>query len=312
MGTKQSITGLASYLREASFNEELNLTSNGHISFHWANWETTSNYMKAQINANSPEHHQKLESLCHELDKLKNKTIWLKNKYKTLRSSLYDLYESYLDPRIRMRWFDREDEILVSTHNESGPYITLSSMRWIDKKTFASFVRRNLITSYIPQRNFRVGLNIPISVTFDNFPLSTTTFYLKQASEEGVVIEISDLSDITKALHSRIMYLKINLAPFYETIENNFHQIVKTFSIANFNEHESPGVVANLSLTARVLRDEENYANIKASDGKSFYIFVRYNDLNELNPKSKIKNTFNHFVKSVKEQLEEEMKEIAA
>lgn len=312
MGARQPQTGLASYLTEAPFDQDLNLTPNGNISFHWSNWRTSSEYIKDQVKTDSPKHRQKLAALSRELDKLKKKTIWLKNKHKTLKSSMYDLYESYLDPRIRMTWFDREDEILVSTHNESGPYITLSSMRWMDKDTFASFVRRKLITDYVPQRNFRVGLDIPISVSFDNSPLTKTTFHLNQASELGLVIKVNSLSDITKALNSQVMYINMDLTPFHETMENSFHKIIKTFSEADFEEGELRTEDANFSLNASVLRDYGNYDNIKASDGKSFYIFVKYEDLNGLNPEGEIKTIFNSFVRSMEKQLEKEMKKVAA
>jgi len=173
-------------------------------------------------------------------------------------------------------------------------------------------VRRKLITDYVPQRNFRVGLDIPISVSFDNSPLTKTTFHLNQASELGLVIKVNSLSDITKALNSQVMYINMDLTPFHETMENSFHKIIKTFSEVDFEEGELRTEDANFSLNASVLRDYGNYDNIKASDGKSFYIFVKYEDLNGLNPKGEIKTIFNSFVRSVEKQLENEMKKVAA
>ncbi|MCO4795618.1 MAG: hypothetical protein KC493_18005 [Bacteriovoracaceae bacterium] len=311
MGKRSATSGLANYLSEAPFDHSLNLTPNGYINFHWANWKPSCDFVKKQVKADSETHKQKLVALSRELEKLKKKTIWLKNKRKTLKSSMYDLYESYLDPRIRMTWFDREDEILVSTHNESGPYITLSSMRWMEKDTFASFVRRKLITDFVPQRSFRVGLDIPVSVSFDNSPLTKTTFHLNQASESGLVIKVSSLSDITKALNSQVMYVSMNLQPFHQNLDTGFHEIIKAFSEVDFEDREIQEKEANFTLNSSVLRDYGNYDNIKASDGKSFYIFVKYEDLIGLNPEGEVKDIFNSFVGKVEKQLQKEMKKVA-
>lgn len=312
MGKRVPTAGLANYLHEAPLDQPLNLTPNGYIQFHWANWKPSCDYIREQIKVESPKHRQKLAALSRELEQLKKKSIWLKNKHKTLKSSLFELYESYLDPRIRMTWFDREDEILVSTHNESGPYITLSSMRWMDKDTFASFVRRKLITDFVPQRTFRVGLDIPVSVNFDNSPLTKTTFSLNQASEQGLVIKVNSVSDITKALNSHVMYLTFNLRPFYDSLETPFHEIVKTFSEMDFDdENIDQKSEANFILNSRVLREYGNYDNIKSSDGKSFYIFVKYDDLAGVGPEGEIKDIFNSFVKKVEDQLLKEMKKVS-
>ena len=266
---------LKGHLNTASLGSSLKLTPNGLLSFHWSNWKDSCNYVKNQLNQKCSI--SRLEKINDEFNELKNRNIWLKNKHKTIKATMFELYENYLDPRIRMNWFDLKDEILISTHNESGPYMTLTSMRWLDKDTYTSFVRRKIIMGFVPKRNFRLDLDIPVKGYFDNLSLKPSAINFHQANKDGLILKFKYSSDINKALNSEHLYIQMNLKPFCDLARKNYKEIIQDFS--NFERRDFSDRQNIVSLETNVFNMYGNDNAVKLCNGKEFYIFVKYSDL---------------------------------
>jgi hypothetical protein len=131
---------LAEYIGKKELHERLNLAHN--ISFHWANWDQTCMIQRKMYKNFNQNFH--LSKLNNALNELKSRPVWLCNKVKVIKSDLYSIYESYLDSRLRLTWFERKDEILFSLDSEQGPYFTLTSMKWLDKEIYSKFVLRKI------------------------------------------------------------------------------------------------------------------------------------------------------------------------
>ena len=132
---------LKDYLGKKDLSENLDLT-NG-LYFHWANWDETC--LAQRKHYKSFNNNLNLSKLNTELTSLKTRPVWLCNKVKVLKTDLYALYESYLDSRLRMTWFERKEEILFSIDSEQGPYYSLTTMKWLDKKIYSKFVLRKIL-----------------------------------------------------------------------------------------------------------------------------------------------------------------------
>jgi hypothetical protein len=298
---------LVDYLNDAELDSELKLTSNGILSFHWSNWKESRSYVRKQFDYKvcSKESCERFSDLNSSLDYLKSKTIWLKNKYQSKQTTLYELYRSYLDPRIRMTWFDKKEEILVSTHTESGPYTTLTSMRWLDKETYTTFVRRKIIMGHVPRRSFRVGLNIPMKACFDNSPLNHSDIVIHQATNDGMILKFQRSSDVNKAKNSEILNLSVNLEPLLELEKRGFKEIIKSLSHLDISDFDNESY--NISINTDVFEKYGNKESLKAYDGKQFYIFIKYSDLNNDNNENKIELCLKNIVTKVEEQFQAEL-----
>ncbi|MBP9682932.1 MAG: hypothetical protein KBD76_16145, partial [Bacteriovorax sp.] len=151
---------LKDYLGAKELTEHLRLT--GELSFHWANWDQTCLVQRKHYkNFNNNFHLMKLNQ---KLQGLKNRPIWLCNKVKVMKSDLYSLYESYLDSRLRLTWFERKDEILFSFESEHGPYYTLTSMKWLDNDLYSQFVMKKILLEQYTLRSFRLNASIPVAL----------------------------------------------------------------------------------------------------------------------------------------------------
>ena len=294
------------YFNRSDFSDSLPLTSNGVLSFHWANCEMTCDLQKEKIE-HSALAKQKLQLLEEELQELKNWKIWMKCKASSIECSLYDLYESYLDPRMRINWFNRQDEILVSLHNEAGPFVALSSMRWIDKDIYTLFVYRKILTGHMTKRDFRLSLDVPMQVYFDDKTLEPSLMTMCQASRNGVLIKINGQKDLNKLLASKQMSFRFNSRAFYQSEDKEAPEVILNFSRENFSPSDGEQEV-ELKLDKEILRLYGNYENMKSSDGKSYYLFVKYEDFVCQGPQK----NFTHAMRSMVETLEKYLKESIA
>lgn len=304
--TVNESTGIINYLKEAPLSDQLLLTNNGILSFHWANWKNSRDFLKSTIDklATDP----KIELVNTELEQLKYKPIWLKNKRRSIKSNLYELYENYLDPRIRMTWFDREDEILLSTHNESGPYMALTSMRWIDKTIYTAFVHRKMLLEFVPRRSFRVGLNMEVTALFNNSPLTQVNVIIHQATSKGLILKFENGRDISRALNSKVMNISLNLLPIVKSKNADFPGIIKAFGQMKKKDFQKGST--ELVILSDVFHKFGNKDSIKSADGNNFFIFVPFSEIMGLDKETNIEECFQNILTKIEMQFTKELEEV--
>ena len=282
------------YLGSRDLSEHLKLTN--ELSFHWANWyQTCLAQRKHYKNFNNNYH---LIRLNQALQELKLKPVWLCNKIKVIKSDIYSLYESYLDSRLRLTWFERKDEILFSLDSEHGPYFTLTSMKWFDPEVYSKFVMRKILLEHYTLRSFRLNANIPVILKMDNDVNEyKEKVVIQQLSEIGFIFKFKDKNFINKIKNSKSLELKIpinhyknlelmNVESSYKKLEENSAVLASSFM--------------QYKLEARILNLYGNMNNAKRSTEESFCIFAKYEDLVPTDHEVQLKNVFSPFVEKTK------------
>lgn len=302
---------IVSYLKNRPFQENLPLTQNNVLSFHWANWKETCLFQKDYLydNAKSCDRYFNFN---HELDSLKETPIWLKNREKTIKTTLYDLYHCYADPRMRMIWFDRDEEILLSTGTEAGPYQALSLMRWMDKNIYASFIHRKILTQNIQLRGFRVNSQIPAKCVVDNSPFKTVPITIHQISEYGMVLKFNKAKDFKMLDESEVIQLEFNFRPFIDVSECSLEETISKFESYDFNILECDESDEKnkhvMTINKSILDKYANRDNARKSGHGEFYLFLKYRDMNNETSSHRIKKIFKSFVHKFQGKFEEELK----
>lgn len=265
------------YLDSGPLVGKHNLTANGNLSFHWANWAQSCEYQKGLLYKNKKQT-KRLKALESELESLKEQKVWLSMKRERYEVSLYDLYKGYIDPRMRNNWFDVHAETLVSLESISGPYVTLHSMRWFNKDVYEKFVYLRILSQYMPLRSFRLGVDIPVVGMADNSPLKSFEMNLYQLSKHGAVFKITGQKNLTNVFDSKMVSLKMNLHPFKETFNAGAKDLIKHFSKIDFsiiNEDE----LIEVTVDHNILNSFGNNESAKTSNGTDFFIFIPYKSM---------------------------------
>lgn len=295
---------LKDYLGSRDLTEHLKLTK--ELSFHWSNWDLTCLAQRKHYKNFNNNHH--LTRLNQTLQELKNKPVWLCNKVRVIRTDLYSLYESYLDSRLRLTWFERKDEILFSYEGEQGPYFTLTSMKWLDKDIYSQFVLRKILIEHYTLRSFRLNAIIPLHFKLDNdVNIYENKVVIHQMSDVGFIFKIMDKNFLNKMKNSHMMELKIPIAPFIKT---ELMSLEDTFMRIDQHEINIPGDAMTYRLDARILNYYGNLNNAKRSTEDEFYIFARYEDLMPFDHDTELKNVFAPLVEKTKRHFLADLDEL--
>ena len=288
-----SIESLKSYLGHRDLTEDLILSK--ELSFHWANWDQTCLYQRKHFK--NFHQNEKLRELNEELLKLRSSPIWLCNKIKVVKSDKFSLYESYLDSRLRLTWFERKDEILFSETGEQGPYYTLTSMKWMDQKIYTQFVMRKILLEHYTLRSFRLNSKIPVSFKLDNdFNVYEDKVVIHQLSEVGVILKITDKKFINKIATAKELELKIPLETYLQVKNLGSTETFNALAAGAIGKTER----VSFKLSAKILNFYGNSQNAKRSSGEEFFIFAKYEDLNPVSNQIDLKKIFKPIVEKAK------------
>lgn len=282
------------YLGSRDLSEHLKLTN--ELSFHWANWDQTCLAQRKHYKNFNNNYH--LIRLNQTLQELKLRPVWLCNKIKVIKSDIYSLYESYLDSRLRLTWFERKDEILFSFESEHGPYFTLTSMKWFDTEVYSQFVMRKILLEHYTLRSFRLNANIPILFKMNNDVNEyKEKVIIHQLSEVGFIFKFSDKNFINKIKNSTMVELKIPVNHYKNlelmNVESSYKKLEENNKILNSS-------FMNYKIDSNILNLYGNMNNAKRSTEENFCIFAKYEDLIPIDHDIQLKKVFSPFVEKTK------------
>lgn len=304
MNEKIDQFSLKNYLGARDLTEHLKLTN--ELTFHWANWDQTCLVQRKHYkNFN---HNFHLMKLNQQLQALRSRPIWLCNKVKVMKSDIYSLYESYLDSRLRLTWFERKDEILFSFENEHGPYFTLTSMKWLDNEIYSQFVMKKILLEQFTLRSFRLNANIPAVLKLDNDVIEYENLVvIHQLSEFGLIFKIKNKNFLNKIKNST--QLKFNL-PIVAYTQLALLDAEESFKKLNKQSLHIDSHTVSYSLESRILNFYGNMNNAKRCTEEEFFLFARYDDLIPMGHETDLKTLFPPFVDKTKNYFLKNLVEI--
>lgn len=292
--TKKAHFGeLQNYFKNFKLDSELKLSKNGQLKFHWANWDRTCLLQKSMSSTGC----SKMEAMDEALELLKSSPIWYQRNLVTVKSNLYELYSSYLDPRLKVTWHELQNDTHVSLHHESGPYISLTSMRWMEKETYELFIYKKLITGYHPMREFRVSSLIELTGDIDHSPLSRIDLKITQFTKKGMIIAING-HNFDKVKNCNDIKVELNLDAFSKL--KNRSEVGK-FDASKNKEGQY------LNIKGHSIRQFGNLDNANSSNGSEYYFFIPYSELEVIGSVDNSHQLFGHFVEMLEGFFIEEL-----
>ncbi len=260
------------YLYRNKLNESCYFSNNEVVGFHWANDKVSADFYRNQYSQKASKFHERVETLRGELENLKHFNIWLMSKRGQLKTTIYNLYECYLDPRLKYQWFDLED-ILVSTQHEAGPFCSVKSMRWFDKEIFSKFIYLKMLEESVPQRSFRLNLNIPLEMRADGSPFGAIQGRISQLTNNGLLVNFSNGNPIKEWSQREVSFLK---KPMSLKEDENVNDI--------FRSEEWVGAIENFTMSGDLLAQKVG-EGIKRQGENNHFVFIPFSEINILSLK---------------------------
>ncbi len=292
---------LSDYLQGEIASTELELNDSGSLSFHWSNWNRCCQYHNNSEN-NGKMSNQIDQSLVH----LRNHKIWIKHNLQTVETDLYNLYESYLDNRIRVLWFEQEKDSLISLVSEGGPYIPLSSMRWFDKETYEKFIYKKILANTLPLREFRLTTNIEAVCYFDDMATDFVKVSISQISKDGIVLKFDSIRTWTKIVGAQEICMAISL----ENIDSiEMEELgLRPSDFVELNNSKQKYVVYRVSPSV-VKRNVER--NKRFIHQREYFVFCYFSELRPIMGQNILQEALVPFIEILKDQLSKELDEFS-
>lgn len=281
------------YLANVKLDHELTVTADKMISFHWANWNVTCRMIKE-----GPLCLYTKEAIIDELDKrlekLRDQKIWVKDKIKTIESNCYDLYNFYLDPRVRQTWFTQKQSTLYSDESQKGPFTLLTSLKWKSRETLSYFIYKKILSENQQLRQFRLNANLKFKIKVDEFVQNDSFGFIRQFNNNGILVQFP-----SRGLKSK---LKNKSSIKFEFDLKDMQSILSFLEVTQwpFNEKCSFSIPIHLLNNCMKLDDSENIEN---------FVFIPFYYMeSQLNARYLI-NIFKDLVFQVYSQFDEVLSE---
>jgi len=285
------------YLKEAPLRSNYYLNDQKTLSFHWANWKETCLFQKENLFKEGTQI-KKLEGLYNELETLKEIIVWIKSPEKTLKTTMFDLYEFYLDSRVRLYWFSESSKVMFSIDNEIGPYNPLNTKKWFNIDIYRAFLYRKILTKFMPYRSFRLGMNLSFDCYFDSMKNDHSTMCIHQISEFGIILKIKDKKDLNRFKNGHQLQIDLELEQFNSSKNMDYQKTLEYLSTNN-KKVDNPRDKSVFMLDTKLINFYSNDVNLSDGHSHDLFIFARYEDFKNQHSILSLKDVFIPLIKKV-------------
>ncbi|GAB4011386.1 MAG: hypothetical protein Fur0010_05770 [Bdellovibrio sp.] len=174
------------FLFEKPLNETFWFDQGHQLGVHWTNSKEGRELVRQWIYTS--EGKLAFDRLKDQVEALKHQIVWITRHRDFIKSNLFDLYQFYLDPRIRLSWIHGSDKTMVSFHAESGPFIEVKSLRWLDRDILRNFMMIKLIEGKAQERACRLSTDISLTIERPAFSLKSYQMKLQQITDRGILV----------------------------------------------------------------------------------------------------------------------------
>jgi len=176
------------FLGTGQIDETFWFENKNQLGIHWANSPEGRVWVREWVK--TPQGKIAYQELEDKLESLKQTTIWLSRNRDFIKCNLYELYQFYLDPRIRTTWMQGSVKTMVSFMSEAGPFVELRSLRWLDRDILKNFFLLKLINSQAQERDCRFSTNLKIEAQQEDYDIKSYELSVHQVSQKGILLKV--------------------------------------------------------------------------------------------------------------------------
>ncbi|MGI4993415.1 hypothetical protein ACRXCV_12335 [Halobacteriovorax sp. GFR7] len=261
-----ALKNLEDYIADPKLFESIQLFDDSSYSLHWSNWSKLICAMKERhLNGDSS---MSIEEVKEELETFKEIPVWLVNKKGEMETTLFDLYNFYIDPRLKHLWFDVNKQTLISLKHKAGPFMHLHSMRWVDYDIYKLFVYDRLLNNLsLSHRDFRMNTNLKAKFSFWNSILKPVDGQIVQLSRKGILVSIEGHKNFLSLSQSDQISLSAEVGGLLSATGKRFEEFDEV--IGNCTKAKS----------VKIDFDENIFKDLNALEtckGETYYMFIPF------------------------------------
>lgn len=263
------------YLNQHELFASYQLSSNNSLSFHWADAHETCQFLKQNIK-NRGSKYAEYKKLLEHIHDLKMALVWVRSDTKIVQTNLYELYHTMINPLTNNKLnFLQYQACELSLIGPTGPYKTVDLKAWLNREDYLSVVYKNLLSSELPSREFRIRSSGKILCFYGANNINSCVLHVKQIGVSGLLFCTSELNLYGLIKNCENLTLQINTNLFKQYAQAGLEQIFHVFGEQQsgllFSHYESDRIQVPVSAVKSYLAVEK--------DSKSHYIFIPYHTI---------------------------------
>lgn len=304
---------ITKHLEQDNLYHDLKINQTGSLSFHWADWVETC-LLQSHITNSDYALSKRMGDLKDNIEMLKFTPVWLDKSGRRIKATLYELYQSYFDPRMRMILFEGpKDRFLVSLQGPQGPFIDVPSLRWFDKDIYLNFVFLGLIKKNMPFRKFRLRFNAPADfISKDQNLFSMIKISCHQITREGIIWTLPR-SSITKILEFSNLIFKVNFSSMLKEVMDLYGPLTSNalfIPSANANPDELREFNTFTIDLAKCLKHNKDITSTKEISKQDFFIFTRFEAFEPIAENNFLNKVLQPLIKNLESNFMEQVEKI--
>lgn len=253
-----------------SLEDEVYLSDNGNVVFHWADFYETCELIKNSIYAR-PEVKADFSVKEKSLNKLKLISVWIKSLKKVHQTTMYDLYEHAVQSRLGLN-----GESQVSFISSTGPFKKMAITDCFNREIYKDFVLISLLKDKLPRRDYRLRLKSKVLLQYGSDFSKSTLIGLEQLTMHGMLFSVDSeeyLTFISKQTNLKFLIDSLTLKSSLDKNLSELNQFLSQFAFNLFYSSRHEDAIRCQLKDFSVQTSFDFYQNRKV------YLFISYDKL---------------------------------
>jgi len=267
---------LRNYFDCDDFGSSISLGKNSSLSFHWANCSTTCLYERNEAQQKHRGKHR-LTRLLNFLERFKDTPVWIRGPIETKKITLFELYDWWTMGQSRQNVNTESQNMLVSLHNQAGPFVPIHSLRWFNPDEYRLFVLKKILTGPMTLRQFRLNTDIPVVGFFHEQDVDSFKLGIHQILPSGILFKAQGASFRIKFSHNDYLNLVIPAHELISCKEIPTPEIKEFFDQIDLSAPRKETRL-NVRLSRRILYFYGNHEGLEIEKGGHHFFFAKFED----------------------------------
>jgi len=261
---------------QKSLNEEFKFCEHGNMTFHWADYHETCEFMKKQIL-----HQQHLADDFRKreigIERLRLIPVWIKSLNKVNQLSIFDLYENYILSKTHLiHEIDPLNPVDISFISGAGPFKNMAVSECFSQITYRDFVMVYLLKDKLPKRDYRLRLKAKVLMEYGENFTQARLINFEQLTSRGILLSLDSGIFMEEVSSCKVIRLLIETNLLKNAIGKSPEDLKNTLSQNMFNLFYSSKKEDAIELKLNQIQTQSSFEFLK---NRKIYLYISFDKI---------------------------------
>jgi len=266
---------------QKSLGEEFKFCEHGNMTFHWADYHETCEFMKQQI-LNQPNLADDFRKREIGIERLRLIPVWIKNFNKVNQLSIFDLYESYILSKTHLvHEIDPLNPVEISFISGAGPFKNMAVSECFSQITYKDFVMVYLLKDKLPKRDYRLRLKAKVLMEYGENFTQARLINFEQLTSRGILLSLDSGIFMEEVSSCKEVRLLIETSLLKNAIGKSPEELKHILSQNMFNLFYSSKKEDAVELKLNQIQTQSSFEFLK---NRKIYLYIGFDKIKIKSP----------------------------